>query len=293
MSHSPFQQHYNQMVPVLRTSPGMTESDFFLIVLVDARHLDYSDNRSLLKTLVKHPSDGSKNSDVGHAWIYLQGIVDGERVFVEGGHSGELGCIQAKYFEGVMNGINYGDPNPSSDHKKRPRDEPNPIKYLWATQYDGFFQEGSGNHVPTFAAKVDLSEEQFQRILTFIDPQNYHYHEYALSRNQCSSFVAQVASLANFSISCETTISIEPELKVGGERLRLWKDPQYSHFTFSTPDVIEVSLMEAVVEGRAEYALDWYRLHNPWKLQRKVQSVRESFQCLPERVQRLWLYYCL
>ena len=113
-------------------------SPYFLVVLVNARHLDYTDNRSFFKTLTKHPSDGSKNSDVGHAWICLRGFLNGEYVEIEGGHSGERGVTQSKYFDGIMNYIDYGYANPSEAQKKAPRFESNPIRYLWETQNDGF-----------------------------------------------------------------------------------------------------------------------------------------------------------
>ena len=61
----------------------------FIIFAVDARKLDYSDCSRLLKTMAKHPSDGSKNSDVGHAWIYLK---QGDSI-LQGGHSAERGIL--------------------------------------------------------------------------------------------------------------------------------------------------------------------------------------------------------
>ena len=236
----------------------MCESEYFLLILVNARHLDYTNNRSLLKTIAKHPSDGSKNGDVGHAWIYMQGMVDGRCVCVEGGHSGERGWIQPKYFEGVMNYIDYGCLCPSKQQAATARYEPNPIKYLWATQEDGFFQEGSGEHTPTYAAKVDITSEQFQSILSFIQPENYPYSEYSLTGNQCSEFVARIGEIAGLELECKMTISIDQIVAFGGRSLCMWRDPRYAMFTFSSPDALERSLMQAVCDKRAEYALPWY-----------------------------------
>lgn len=240
-------------------SPRMKESDYFIVFLVDARHLDYTECPSLLRTIVKHPSDGSKNGDVGHAWIYLQGIVDGQHVCIEGGHSGELGSVQAKYFDGIMNYIEFGYANPTDEQKCSPRYEPNPIQYLWATQSDGFFQQGSGNHTPTCAVKIDLTEEQFQRILTFIHPDNYFYGDYTLTHNQCTTFLAKVAAVINFPIDYEVTVTIPSHLKVGGDRYTLWTDPKYGSFTFSSPDIAERSLIHALQSGKGEDALSWYK----------------------------------
>ncbi|WP_068470373.1 hypothetical protein [Candidatus Protochlamydia phocaeensis] len=236
----------------------MQESDFFLVILVNARHLDYTDTRSFFKTVAKHPTDGSKSGDVGHAWIYLQGKVNGKVWVLEGGHSGERGRLQARYFDGIMNYNDWGYANPSDEQKQYPRYEPNPVKYLWATLEDGYFEKGAGGHRPTYAAKVDLTEQQFYRILQFIHPRYYPYRQYALTNLQCSSYAAQVAVLADLYVESEVSMAVQPRIWFGRRWVRFWTDPCYSVITFSSPDVLEKSLMEAVQEGRAEYALDWY-----------------------------------
>ena len=227
------------------------KSNSFLVIYTNARHLDYTDNNSFFNTVVKHPSDGSRTRDVGHVWIYLQGEQEDEIVYLYGGHSGERGLYQAKYFDGIMNYIDFGYANPSKEQMSCPRYEANPIKYLWATQKDGYFEWGSGKHSATFAAKIDLTPGQFERILDFV--QKYDYVNYALVGNQCSSFAAQVASLAGLDLDCEITIAINKDLYLKGQRIRFWDDPCYSQLTISTPDIIERSLMRAVNEGRAEF----------------------------------------
>ncbi|MFT4553602.1 MAG: hypothetical protein ACI9S8_002243 [Chlamydiales bacterium] len=235
------------------------EGDYFLVFLVDARHLDYSDSKQLVKSLAKNPVSRRKGLDVGHAWVFLQGKKDGKNYFVEGGHSGEWGVIQPKYFQGVMNYIDYGYANPSVEQKKRPRVEENPIKYLWASLYDGEFQQGSGGHKPTFAARIELDEQQFHLIEYFMLSSQYNYRDYSMTRNQCSSFLAQIATLVDLDLEEEVTVDIVPVMTFGGRVLPLWKDPAYSKITFSSPDIIERSLMRAVREGRAKYALPWYK----------------------------------
>lgn len=241
---------YSHLEDPINNQITISESDYFLVVFVDARHLDYTDNYSFLRTVAKHPSDGSKNRDVGHAWIYVKGIDQGVPVCLEGGMSGELGNVQAKYFDGIMNYIDFGYANPSIEHRRYPRYEPNPVKYLWECQRDGYFQYGAGRHRPTFAAKIDLTPEQFRRICEFI--KQYRYSEYAITGNQCSSFVAQVASLAGWDLECEVTMTIEPTIWFGGREIRLWTDPCYEKLTISSPDILEKSLMQSVREGKAE-----------------------------------------
>lgn len=258
-----------------------TTSDYFLVVIVNARHLDYTDNHSFFKTVAKHPSDGCKNGDVGHTWIYLQGIRDGEPVYLEGGFSGEYGYVQARYFDGIMNYLDYGYANPAPEQMACPRYEPNPVKYLWEIQHDGFFEWGGGCHRPTYAAKVNLTPEQFNKIFSFID--NYQFHEYSIIDKQCSSFAAQVASIGGLKLDTKVTISIKPVLYVGGQPLRFWTDPCFSELTVSSPDIIERSLMQAVEEGRAEYALDWYLQTHPEPWKSKAKRLHRNVTRFPKR----------
>ena len=167
---------------VFRESPAVHATPYFLVLAVEARQLDYSHGKAFLKTMVKHPSDGTKNGDVGHAWILLRG----RNITIEGGHSGERGCCQPKYFEGVMDYLEAGYRNPA--------------QYLWEVQRDGFFQKGNGGHRPTFAVKVNLTKGEFEAIRNFIDPRHYDYANYAITGSQCASFVARVAQIAGLEL---------------------------------------------------------------------------------------------
>lgn len=224
---------------------AMREDDYFLILLVEARHLDYTTAKSFFRSMSSHSTLDVQTGAFGHAWIYLQGKHRGERLIIEGGHTGEIDKTP-RYFDQVMDAYERGDPNP--------------IRYLWEERQDGFFQKGAGGHCPTFAAKVSLSEEQFYRLLHFIHPHRYDYRSYALVGKQCTSFVREVAALAGLSLESDVTMTIDPTVYYGRCWLRLWEDPSYASITFSSPDQLEKSLMQAVCEGEAEYALDWYKL---------------------------------
>lgn len=253
--YKPNSPEYRALYSHLENQPEWVEAEWasesFLIIYVNARHLDYTDNYSFLNTVAKHPSDGSRNRDVGHAWIYLQGVHNGRCASFFGGHTGETGIAQAKYFDGIMNYIDFGYANPTLEQMNCPRYEPNPVKYLWESQSDGYFEPGAGMHRPTFAAKIDLTQEQCDKIFEFV--LNYNYANYSITGRQCASFVAQVASLAGVELECEVTMPMKNELFLGGERIRFWEDPAYSWLTISSPDIIERSLMQAVREGKANY----------------------------------------
>jgi hypothetical protein len=77
--------------------PSFSDNDRdFLVILVDAKYLDYSSPEALLSTIAKH-QDGTTERDIGHAWIVLNGIKEGKLgVVIEGGHSGELGLRESK-----------------------------------------------------------------------------------------------------------------------------------------------------------------------------------------------------
>ncbi|MFC1579995.1 hypothetical protein ACFL4N_03690 [Thermodesulfobacteriota bacterium] len=235
-----------------------TESNYYAVFLVAASHLDYDDNKELFESLARH-NNAFKKGQVGHSWVYLKGQRDGKTVIFHGGHSVRSGEARPWYFDGVIDYIEYGYLNPTDHQKKNPRYEANPVKYLWAELDVGYFQKGSGWRKPTYAAKVDLSKEQFEEIFAFTDPKVYPYKYFSLVNKQCSSLLAQVASMAGLALEHQVTVEIAPVFQAGSREYRLWADPQYSKITFSSPDIIERSLMNAVREGKAQYALDWYR----------------------------------
>ncbi len=262
--------HLNRAVP----ATSVQDSEYFALFLVAARHLDYSDAAQLLKTVAKHPSDCSKNSDVGHAWIVLKG----PEILIEGGHSGERGFWRPRYFEGIMDRIESKDPDP--------------VAYLWESQQDGYFQVGSGGFSPTFAAKVNLSKAQFCNVLNYIHPDHYNYRNYALTSNQCTSFVVQVAGLAGLSLESEVIVPVDSCIRLGRRPFTLWTDPTYSSITLASPDILEKSLMQAVREGKAENALQWYKSSMEkkkcWRC--RIKGHAETLKRFPERYSRSRLF---
>jgi hypothetical protein len=239
---------YRTLYAHLENPPYLPKADWnnphYLVIYVNARHFDYTNNYSFLNTVAKHPN-------VGHVWIYLQGIRNGELVCIYGGHSGERGLCQARYFDGVMNYLDFGCANPTPELLDHPQYEANPAKYFWETQNDGYFEWGAGGHKSTYAAKIDLTHAQFEAIFDFV--MHYDFSRYSLTENQCSTFAVQAASLAGLELDCEVTIVLEKELYLYGERVRFWEDPCYSRLTISSPDIVECSLMKAVREGKAQY----------------------------------------
>lgn len=248
------------------------EDDYFLVLLVDARQLNYTNNQAFFRSMVKHPSDGSKNSDVGHAWLCLGGIVDGNRIEIEGGLSGETGARRLKYFEGIAHLVEQEDPNP--------------VSYMWTKMNDGYFEEGSGGHVPTYAIRVSLSREQFFCLLNFIE--NYPFENYSLTENQCCTFVQRAAELACIDLPCLISMPIEPSVKIGKAAVLLWEDPIYSKIIFPCPELLEESMKRAVAEDKAEPALDWYLRTHPRTFSERMKLIYDSCRLFPSRIRRVY-----
>jgi hypothetical protein len=183
-----------------------------------------------------------------------------------------------------MNYIDYGYANPTPQECQSPRYEPNPAKYLWEIQHDGFFHRGAGGHDPTCAVKVDLTPEQFRDILHFVE--SYPYSEYSLVANQCSSFVSQVALRAGIELECEITLPIDPDMLLGNQKMHLWTDPSYSQLTISSPDVLECGLKRLLEEGKVQNALEWYYRTHPISLKDRFMKMGETVFRFPERYLR-------
>lgn len=243
------------------------ESACFIILAIDARHLDYTHASLFLKSVAKHPSDGSKNSDFGHAWIYLK---KGDEVF-EGGHSAERGFLQPRYIEGVCLLAEKGDPNPG--------------RYLWAEQQDGYCELGSGGHRPTFAAKIDLSEEQYEQVVAFIA--QYPFNHYAISGHNCASFVADIAALIGLPLDYQETLMLPP-IVMG---MPLWRDPCYACITIASPDRLEKSLIDLVRTGQAEPARQWLIRHNNEPFLPRCKRTLDDLRLLPRRTWRVLQCY--
>lgn len=216
--------------------------EHYIIFYVDAPKLCYDSFGTLCQSLARVEKDKRGKirlqRNVGHAWLALYGTLDGCAIDLTIGHSGEMGVMDRPYFEGVMDLVEQRHPNP--------------ISYLFKTLRDGFPQLSSGGHVPTFAVKRSLTEEQLRTILRFIHPKRCPYAAYGLTGLQCASFVAHVSVLAGCPLAHKITVPIPQYFTYGGWKMRLWTDCRYSKITFSSPDKIEESLKQLVERGEAE-----------------------------------------
>jgi len=219
------------------------EGDHFLVVLVDARHLDYSSPAGYLSTLQSLCS--SQEPHTGHAWIILSGKRGGEPWIFEGGHTGEFGRLAPRYFDEMLRLSRNKDPNPA--------------QYLFSPLPDGQLEIGSGGHLPTFAAAFPVTEEGFARIMRLFEADGYDFSQWGLRGPHCVHFVLSCLACVGIDIFCQEQVQLPASFSFEGERIDLWIDSAYSTLTTQTPELLEQRLVEHVSEGRALVATAWYR----------------------------------
>lgn len=232
---TPRTEAYREAYAYLDTHPSSEpffETPYYLVIFVNARHLDYTNGDSFLSTCLKHPSDGSKNGDVGHAWLYLKGPSG----VITGGQSGETGRDQPRYLDGILDNMRLGAKDP--------------VRYLWCSQSDGYFEAGSGGHKPTFAAKIDLTEEQHAAIVDYI--RRYDFREYNLVSHQCTTFVKGAAALAGLDLEDKVDLHLPQTIRFRGRAYPLYESDEYAVLSCGSPDRLERSLYEAVLQGKAQ-----------------------------------------
>ncbi len=261
-----------------------------LWLIVNAPHLDYSSFNCLLKTLAKHPRTGCKEGHFGHAWIRLHGYLDGHYICIEGGHSGDRGLVQPRYVDGLMNLIEFGTLYPEREVAFKP--EPNPIRYLWETQRDGYFQIGSGGFHASYAVAIPLNSAQLRCLIEAI--QHYPYDCYSLTSHQCVEFVRYLASITGRRLpDCRREVAIPCSLSIGSLHLPLWQDRNYCHLGLATADDLESALKELVRSGQASNVTKKYRLLKIKKLLPCLKKAWYCFNRFPDNYRRWCLFKTL
>ena len=238
-------------------------SDYFLVLLVDARHLDYSSPSNYFSTL----GQGlffSQDPNTGHAWIVLSGTEDGKEWVFEGGHTGEFGLYAPRYFDEVVR-LSY------EEH------HPNPAHYLFTPLPDGSIQYGSGGHRPTFAAALPLTEEGYHRIRRLLLKDGYDFSQWGIRGPNCIRFVLSCLAAADIELDCQETLVMPQSFLYRGEEIRLWSDPTFSTITVETPELLEKRLWQLTEEGRALVAMQWYK-----KLCERCRKGEVSTAILPD-----------
>lgn len=228
-----------ECAPLCRQFQGKEE--YFLVVLVDARHLDYASPDKFFASMrygVLFPQEPT----IGHAWIVLSGVVNGKPWRFEGGHTGEFGVTAPRYFDEVV--------------RRSQEKDPNPAQYLFTSLSDGRLQKGSGGHEPTLSVAFSLTEQEFLSIFTLLT--TYNFSEWSLQHHQCVHFVCSCLKALQIDIPCERVMRLPSTFLWKGDKVDLWQDRKYEMLSLPTPEALERALFEKVLQKKAFLATKWY-----------------------------------
>ncbi len=219
-------------------------SEYYLVVLVDARHLDYTSPTTYFSTLAQGlflPQD----PNTGHTWIVLGGKEEGRPWVFEGGHTGEFGLYAPRYFDEVV-------------RRAWDENDPNPASYLFQALPDGCLQYGSGGHIPTFAAAFPLTEYGYRRVRRLLTEEGYDFSRWGLRGPNCIRFSVSCLAAIGIELNCQEQILLPQSFTYKGEHVALWSDPIYSCLYVDTPELLEKRLWQLVEKGKAMVATKWY-----------------------------------
>ena len=218
---------------------GTNRSDCFLVILVDAKGIDYSTAQTFLQTMHKHPRGNKQDRSAGHAWLILSGPL----TWTECGHTGEFGLDQPDYGDSILAAL--------------ARKDPNPVACLWRDLQDGCKEYGSGGHQPTAAVRFDLTASQHEAIRDFVN--SYDYRSFSVRDRVCTHFVSRAAALAGVELGHLVTLNIPRQTSFQGKTVTWWTDSKFSRISFGSPDVLEKSLQLAIKHGLGQDVLKQYR----------------------------------
>ncbi len=262
--HGKYKQQYtylNEPVPAAVEPVG----SHYLVILVDARHLDYTDQNKLGMTINKNPSNGSKRASTGHAWLILYG--DGAEI--EGGHTTDNDMMG--FIDSVQDAVEEKDPNP--------------IRVFSESSVAGRFEPGTGDFSASFAGAITITPDQYRDIRQYID--EYDYSRYHLQKSQCCTFVRDAAKRAGIELETEVVIPVTQKSWILGHTLQLWTDPKYSKFPLPSPDILERSLRAAAREGRVTNVTSWAQDREPFL--RPFEEIFDATTRFPVRATRFLL----
>ncbi len=241
-------QRYSYLEEIRNSKFAQFEGDdeYFLVVLVNARHPDYSSPFAYVWDLTWNYIIENQ-PDTGHAWIVLSGKKSGKRWIFEGGHSVNCNAVMPGYVKKMI-GLACEDT------------ENNPARSLFNATNEGLFEYGSGNNKPTFAAAFPLTKDGFDRTIKILE--NYQFENWGLRGPNCVQLVQTCLSAVGVDCSLYDTVDVPETINFFGNQVRLWSDPSYARLPVKTPDLLEKRLFDLVKTKQASAAMHWYTNFN-------------------------------
>jgi hypothetical protein len=267
-----------------------------LIILVDARELSSETPLRLWESLTSPRTIEDKGLGiVGHAWVYLHAKLDGEEWTIEGGHSGDIGKLYPCYFDAVERLSTWGNLNATPPMRPWKPDR-NPVRVFWEDKWDGFFQEGSGGHRPTYSVYLELNEEQVRSMRSLLSGRDYLFERYNLMNHQCCSFIQEIALRLDLEVSSQILFPIPKYIQAGPNCIQLWSQDRYSTLPILTPGLLQEDMKKWVAGGKAKPGYMYYkqlkkerRSLNPLlHLFQKRKTMLLGIYSLPKEIKRWW-----
>ncbi len=234
--------HVRVMKEKVRPERQQALPDSYIIVHVDAPHLNYRTAESFFGSLQRNIFF-ERDPQIGHAWITVSYIdQDGKRCLYEMGHSGEVGISAPKYFDEVIHRSEIG--------------QENPVRYLYTSLSDGYLEKGGGGHIPTLSALIPISNSNMIQNwynMTF-GQDGYDFSSWSLQNHNCVTYVLAALLALNIDVQLEETkIFIPQYLSYNKKQYKLWSDPIYQNFSIITTDSLEKWLFYKIQQGKALY----------------------------------------
>jgi hypothetical protein len=206
-------------------------SDYFLIVAVDAKGLEYTSLEAFLTSL-----QGVKDRSVGHAWIILGSKRD--ELIRTYGHSGEFGLSAPRYLDEMWYLIKQQDPNP--------------LRVFYHSRGDGVLERDAGGHVPTYAVSISITSDQYKKIENYCERGVYDFGQYNLLNHHCIHFVRSILAIIGIQVDCEVSIAIPKKTTVYGREVVLWTNPVLQQMIIEIPERLQAELQRLVACGIGE-----------------------------------------
>jgi hypothetical protein len=103
---------------------------------------------------------------------------------------------------------------------------------------------------------MPITQRRYRLIYEYVMQRKYD--QFSLRDNNCVDMVTDAAALAGINLIHRLRLTIPPETKILGRKLRGWTDPKYRILEFSTPDVLQMDLRQLAQFGIGSDVTEWY-----------------------------------
>lgn len=183
--------------------------------------LDFVDSHAFRDWIVPKRASDMGEGIFGHVWIWVQPPFYSAQKAFELGHTGETDLGQKTYLECFV--------------KQSQIQGREPLRVFFEDRWDGAAQWSSGGHIPDDVWTLSLSDDEYERLIKWIDSGYYDFRRYNVALHQCSHFVVEMLSLFSIELRSPTPVTLPKKVSIWGLNIELWHDAQWSQVAFWTP----------------------------------------------------------